>query len=86
MININSDIYDTLAQELITEVVDRGRDEGVVEIRMDEKRELIFAFSNVDYTLARGIDSMSYIVLAFENGRRVSTDFNADVLDEKISR
>lgn len=86
MININSDIYDTLAQELITEVVDRGRDEGVVEIRVDEKRELIFAFSNVDYTLARGIDSMSYIVLAFENGRRVSTDFNADVLDEKISR
>lgn len=83
--NINSDTYDTLAQELITEIVDRGRDEGVVEIRLDEKRELIFAFSNVDYSLSRGIDSMSYIVLAFENGRRVSTDFNADILDAKIS-
>lgn len=85
MIHIDKDTYNTLAQELVTAIVDKAQDEGVVEVSTKNGAEIIFAFNNVDYTLSRGISSMSYIILAFENGRRVSTDFNAQILDEKIT-
>ncbi|MEF9949601.1 MAG: hypothetical protein RR980_03820 [Mucinivorans sp.] len=85
MINLNSDFYDTLAQELITQIVDNEQDEGVVEIDIDGFSQALFLFYNVDYTLSQGIGSMGYLMLAFERGIRVSTDFCPERLDEKIT-
>lgn len=84
MICLNPDFYDALAQELITQIVDQGSDEGVVEMPVGPNAHLIFAFSAVDYTLAYGIRSMNYLILGFKDGRRDSTDFCPDRLDEKI--
>ena len=86
MITLNSDFYDSLAQELITQIADRGFDEGVVEVPIGTNAHVVFAFSNVDYTLECGISSMSYLVLGFKDGRRDSTDFCAERLDEKVTR
>lgn len=85
MITLTADCYDTLAQELITQIIDRGADDGVIEIEIEPDAQLVFAFNNVDYTLSRGISSMSYILLAFKNGRRESTNFCPEKLDEKIT-
>lgn len=85
MINLDLDFYDTLAQELITIIIDQEKDDGMVEIDLGDDCQAIFAFNNVDYTLSRGIDSMSYILIAFRNGHRSSTDFCPEKLNEKIT-
>lgn len=86
MISLPTEFYDLLAQELVTQIMDKGSDEGVVEMPVGENTHVIFAFSAVDYTLDTGIKSMSYFVLGFKNGRRDSTDFCSEKLDEKIIR
>lgn len=85
MITLDPDFYDTLAQELITMIVDDGQDDGAIEIEAGAGAEAIFCFYNVDYTLSRGINSMGYFLLAFKNGKRDSTDFCPEKLDEKIT-
>lgn len=88
MIHLNSDFYDDLAQEIITAVCDQGKAEGVIELQIETKNktktEVLFAFNSVDYTLANGLRSMNYLMLAFEGGVRVSTDFDADRLSSII--
>lgn len=85
MICLNPDFYDDLAQELITQIIDNESDEGVVEIAVGPNTHVIFAFSEVDYTLERGLNSLSYLVLGFQGGRREATDFCAAILDGKIT-
>lgn len=88
MIHLNPDFYDDLAQEIITEITDRGKSDGVIEMTIESKgkttTEVLFAYNSVDYTLAYGLRSINYLLLAFEGGVRVSTDFDADRLSAII--
>lgn len=88
MIHLNPDFYDDLAQELITAITDECKNEGVIELQIQTTQnspaEVLFAFNSVDYTLAYGLRSMNYLMLAFEGGVRVSTDFDADRLSAII--
>lgn len=88
MKDLNPEFYDDLAQELITAIYDKELDEGVIELKANttdcRQIETLFAFNSVDVTLANGIKSMNYLMLAFENGVRISTNFDGDRLSRII--
>ncbi len=88
MIHLNQDFYNDLAQELITLIYDNESVEGVIEMRvmcsMGCEAEVIFAFNATNFSIDRGLESINYLVLGFQGGRRASTDFNSTILSSII--
>ncbi|MFI3298295.1 MAG: hypothetical protein R3Y49_00690 [Rikenellaceae bacterium] len=84
--HLDKDFYNELAQELITELWDNNRTEGVIEIVVkthnSQSINVLFAYNANDYTLGGGLASLTFLLLAFDENGRCSTDFQ----DEKIAQ
>ncbi len=83
MIHLNGDFYNELAQELVTLIYDKEKNDGVIEIKVNNV-DVIFAFNAANYTIERGLESINYLIIALDGDVRCSTDFSEDMLNDII--
>ncbi len=90
MIHLNQDFYNDLAQELITLIYDNDSVEGVIELSIKHAEgkavDIVFAFNAINFSLDRGLESINYLILAFQDNARISTDFDSTILSAIIEQ
>ncbi len=77
--HLADDFYCDLARVRVSELIDYEHNDGVVELNVktskDKSVEVLFAFNVVDFSLANGLESINYLIIAFDGANRCATDF-----------
>lgn len=88
MVHLPKDYYSDLAQQIVTELYDNSQNDGVIEMQVkcsgNRIVDTLFAFSVTDFSLSGGLESMNYLIIAFQGGVRCSTDFEPSKLSVLI--